>query len=161
MACDRLDHARGVGLGQDLVGQPADREDLIGAQRRIGSTAHVIHVDHVEQAAALPVPEALAKSGDTAGKADLVARDPERVQPERLDFDRFADARRDYPVADLGVHPGDLRARLTARQQAVAVKPDPEARTGGVAFENRIDRILQPQPRVVGENRGPLPACFE
>ena len=43
----------------------------------------------------------------------------ERVVPERIDLDRLADARRDHPVADLGIHPGQLHAGLAGAQQPV------------------------------------------
>jgi hypothetical protein len=41
-------------------------------------------------------------------------QDTEQVVPEGADLDRLADAWRDDPVADLGVHPGKLHARLAS-----------------------------------------------
>ena len=40
------------------MGQAADREDLVGPDRRIVPAGHVIDVDHVVQAAGGVVPEA-------------------------------------------------------------------------------------------------------
>ena len=45
---------------------------------------------------------------------------PQRVVPERVDLDRLAAPRRHDPVADLGVHPGELIALGALAQQAVA-----------------------------------------
>ena len=43
----------------------------------------------------------------------------QRVEPERVDLDRLANPRRDHPIADLGVHPGELHARLAGVEQTV------------------------------------------
>ena len=88
----------------------------------------VIGVHDVVEAAARLVPEARVEARDA--RASSVPRsaavnalgDPERVEPERLDLDRLADARRHDPVADLGVHPGELHARLAGGEQAVVVE---------------------------------------
>ena len=63
-------------------------------------------------------------------------RDGQRVDPQRLHLDRLADARRDHPVAHLGVHPGQLHARLAAGDQPVRVQPDAEARAGRIALQD-------------------------
>ena len=57
-AFDRLDHAAGIRLDQHLMGQAADRQDLVGTDCRIVPAGHVIDVDHVVQAAGSVVPEA-------------------------------------------------------------------------------------------------------
>ena len=93
----------------------ADGEDLVGAQGAIS----VPVFDDVVEAAGRGIPEARVK-GCRASSAKLshrasadgsakrrrkVCHDAQSVVPQRLDLDRLADARRDYIVADFGVHP--------------------------------------------------------
>ncbi len=49
----------------------------------------------------------------------------ERVDPEGIDFDGFADARSDDPIAELGVHPSELDASGAGEKQ----------RVGGIDFD--------------------------
>jgi hypothetical protein len=72
------------------------------------------------------------------------APDPERVDPKRLHLDRLADARRDHPVADLGVHPGELHAGHARREKAVFVHADAEARTMTIAMQDLLHGVRQP-----------------
>src|SRR5262249_57825248 len=60
---DDLACAAGV---QNRERQAAGGEDLIGPQRGVRRSRHVIHVDHVVEAVSLLVPEALAERIDTA-----------------------------------------------------------------------------------------------
>src|SRR5439155_1206942 len=52
--------------------------------------------------------------------------------PERLDFDGLAATRRDDPVADFGVHPGELDAWFARRKEAAGVYFDSIARAASV-----------------------------
>ena len=52
----------------------------------------------------------------------------QRVDPQRLNFHRLADARRDHAAVDARIHPRELHAGDAAREQAVVVHPDAEAR---------------------------------
>ena len=61
-----------------------------------------------------------------AGGAQPVAQQAQRVVPQRVDLDRLAAARGHDPVADLGVHPGQLIALLALGQEAV-LRIDPDA----------------------------------
>ena len=90
-------------------------EELVGADRGIGAAGS----EQIEEAAAVGIPKLCAE-----GVVDLVGavvgvlaqfrrkmfHDFERVVPQRVDLDRFADPGRHYPVADLGVHPGQLHS---------------------------------------------------
>ena len=44
----------------------------------------------------------------------------QRAIPQRVDLDWLADARRDDPIADLGIHPGQLHTHHTRAEQAIA-----------------------------------------
>src|SRR6185369_17949963 len=94
------------------------------------------------------VPELCFESRSTAVEQvsptrRALARQPQRVQPERLDFDGFTDSRRHDVVADFGVHPRQLHPGYTRRQQAIVVGTDAESRAVRVAVENAVDAILQ------------------
>src|SRR5262249_10878697 len=96
----------------------AHGEDLVRANRWIRWTS----IDHVVEAVTVFVPEKTIKGPyderchvGIASATLLITEslrqdlhDLQRVIPERLDFDRFADARCHHPVSDLGVHPGQL-----------------------------------------------------
>ncbi len=71
------------------------------------------------------------------------ADDLERVQPQRLDLDRLADPGRHHPVADLGVHPGQLHAGHARGEQTVLVHLDPVAGAGAIAGHDPADRGAQ------------------
>src|SRR5438876_308601 len=66
-------------------------------------------------------------------EAELAAKpfeDPKRVDPEPVDFDRFAVTRCYHPVADLGIHPRQLDALLALAQKPVlGIDVDSETRT--------------------------------
>src|SRR6266704_950559 len=65
-----------------------------------------------------------------------VFHDAKSVVPERLDFDRLSAARRDDPVADLGVHPSELDSGFTRVQQAAWVHFDSVTCAPGVPGNN-------------------------
>ena len=73
----------------------------------------------------LPVMRALGLEPESAGQ---VLHHAQRVVPERLDLHRLAGPRRHHPVAHLGIHPGELHARLAGAQQAVRIHADSVAR---------------------------------
>jgi hypothetical protein len=70
---------------------------------------------------------------------EVMGGQTEGIEPERLDFHRFADAGGDDPVIDFGVHPGELHTGHAAREQAIGVGPNGEAGAVLVAGENGID----------------------
>ncbi len=98
----------------------------------------MLSVDHVVKTAGLGVPELRVEAparliSELAQKclqpriAELmskIAEDSQRVVPERLNFDRFPRSRRYHPIADLGIHPRQLNAWLSAGQQSVAIGAD-------------------------------------
>ena len=48
-----------------------------------------------------------------------IGHDAQRVVPECIDLHRLEDAGGDHPVVHLGVHPGELHARLAGVEQAI------------------------------------------
>src|SRR3989442_1126948 len=112
------------------------REDLVRSEGVVVSAGPV---DHVETAPGgfvpepleprlrprgqrLPRPRRLSEPAGEPGHRD------ERVVPEGVDLDRFADPRRHHPVAHLRVHPGELDPGLARREQAVrGILPDSAA----------------------------------
>ena len=110
------------------------------------------------EASELLVPEAFDKSRAASLENVTPSRFQPRgcaegVQPERLDFDRFSDARCDYTVAHPRVHPGELQARDASRQQAVRVHPDTESSAGGIAVYDLLDRGLEGSPLCCRQKR--------
>ena len=84
-----------------------------------------------------------------------VGEQAQRVVPQRVDLDGFAAPRRDDPVADLRVHPGELKARSALAQQAVVrIDADAESRAGDVALDD-VDELRQKrvQQRTVARRR--------
>ena len=43
----------------------------------------------------------------------------ERVDPKRIDFHGLPRARRDDPIADLGIHPGELHTGAAGEEETV------------------------------------------
>src|SRR5262249_18371066 len=86
----------------------------------------MVAIDHVGEVTGVLVPKFGSKRGQsvvedrlpTPGKSRA---DRKRVQPKRLDLNRFADPRRDLASIDPGVHPSQLLPRFTGREQAVVV----------------------------------------
>src|SRR5581483_9615197 len=109
----------------------ADGGNLVGTHRAVTIRA----IDHVVQTFGLVVPELLAEA-----VASLVGHVPvprlgflvpestrellhgaHSVVPERLRFYGLSDPRGHYPVTDLGVHPGELHAGLSRKQEPVFI----------------------------------------
>ena len=104
------------------------------------------------QAPAFFVPEPRAKGFarplERFAPASIQLRpDAQRVDPQRLDLDRLADAWGHDPVPHLGVHPGELDAGRAGGEQAVGVHPNAVARALGVTVENLEDGALQASRR--------------
>ena len=87
-------------------------------------------------------------------------RDIQGVQPQRIDLDRFADPRREYPVAVFGVHPGQLGSGLSRPTQHAATPDDQqlEQAVGGIdmnsiagAIAMRVNDGHQDREQVAGE----------
>ncbi len=72
-----------------------------------------------------------------------VFQDAQGVVPERLDFHGLADAWSDYPVPDLGVHPGQLHAGLACMEQAIGLDlnlmPGTAHKAGHDLFQFRVE----------------------
>ena len=51
--------------------------------------------------------------------------DAQGVVPQRLDLDGLTVLRRDHPIADFDVHPGQLHARFAGGEQPVAAHSRP------------------------------------
>ena len=138
--------------------EPAEREDLIGPKTIVSDPDLPVAVGHVRQISPARSmkrrPECVAPTlengsetlGESPGKA-------QRVQPQGLDLDRFADAPRYDPVADLGVHPRELHARNPGSQEAVMVGADAEPSPGTIAIEDLLHRPPQPLTHI-GRNVG-------
>src|ERR1019366_4742705 len=140
---DRIDDAARVRSFYDRKRQAADREDLIGPERAVEFSYDMIAVDYVIEAPTGFIPEARHEREFPASIQQLplvvgLARDLERVEPQRLDLDRLADARRHHPVADFRIHPGELHAGLAGCDESVVVAMNPVARAVQVALEDRI-----------------------
>src|SRR5262245_24106278 len=72
----------------------------------------------------------------------------ERVIPEGVDLDRLANARRDYPIADLRIHPGELDAGFARAQEAIAgINADAVAR----AMHMMVDDIADDGQEVINQ----------
>jgi hypothetical protein len=94
------------------------------------------------------------------GAAELLRprlQQAERVVPQGVELHRLAAARRDHPVADLGVHPRQLVPLFTLREQAVGrIDADAEARPAQVMLDD-VDEDRQEQPqRLVIAGREPV-----
>jgi hypothetical protein len=148
---DRVhDRARHRGIEQ-AEGQTPHGEDLVGPEGRVHRARPVVGIHHVVQRACLRVPEPRAEGAQAVRQRRRPALgvrggDGERVEPQGLHLDRLADARRDDVIADARVHPGECRARLSRRQQPVAVETDPRARARGVSVDDRLYRGPQHAP---------------
>src|SRR5271155_2366430 len=117
----------------------ADSENLVRPDGAIWSSV-IAH--NVVEATVLFVPEDFKKSGAGAfrecgimssllvvGKA---RRQPfhhaQGVVPERLNLHRFAAAGRYHPIANFGVHPGELHTVRARAEQSVRIHVDAVAR---------------------------------
>ena len=105
-----------------------DGEYLVRPAARIFA---MLAVDHIVEVAAFGIPEpgiegrrAASAICDSGGDRARVLQLPhplrqqlQRVVPKRVDLDRLAAPGRDHPVADLGVHPGELVASAPCRSR--------------------------------------------
>jgi hypothetical protein len=108
---DRVDDLARASSLEERVRQAADRENLIGAEAKVDFSYNMIAIDYVVEAPARFIPEARQERGSPALIRRLpsivgLTRQPQRIQPQRLNLDRLADARRYHPVADFRIHPG-------------------------------------------------------
>ncbi len=103
-------------------------DNLVGPQQRV--VAEPGRIDDVIAAPALRIPKFLKpvfrflrmRVIRFAGFLEQV-REPrhrlQRINPQGIDFDGLAGARRHHPIADFCVHPGELHPRFTRVQQTV------------------------------------------
>ena len=129
-------------------------EDLVRTQARVAPAAGRADlalgtIDDIVKIAAGIEPECLFEvRTNSRGARGIVCRirgaseigreiphDGNRVEPERVDLDRLADARSDHPVADLGVHPGQLHA--------LPGPPAATRRSGSTWMPKRVPRVCQ------------------
>src|SRR6185295_8833301 len=140
--------SRPLALDQ-LTGEAAHRENLVGAKGGVDRPGLVIRVYHVVEVSGL-IPEPRLERA-TAALVRLLpggvppAHDPERVEPERLDLDRLADARGHDPVTDLCVHPGELHTRFAGGEEPIVVEVNPVAGAPRVARHDRGAGSLEPR----------------
>src|SRR4029079_16275828 len=101
MSLDCIDNSPSACSVYERHRESADGENLIGPETVVSCTRDVIHVDHVGEPSEVLIPEAFDKSRATPLEDIAPARFKPRgraegVQPERLDLNRLADARRDH-----------------------------------------------------------------
>src|SRR2546426_599644 len=82
--------------------------------------------------------------------------DTQSVVPQRLNLDRLARPRGDDPIADLGVHPGELNTRLTAGEQSIFSSANAISR----ALDMPIDDVLQTSVQMI-LNEGTVAAILQ
>ena len=78
-----------------------------------------------------------------------MVHDPERVIPERLDFDRFPGSQGDGLVPHLGVHPRERGAGLPRVDEAVQVHADMKTRPVLIMLDN----IFHRRPEMIFDER--------
>lgn len=127
---------------------------MVGAE---GPVVAVGAVDDVGEVIEVGVEEAGAEGGAKAIGGDEVAGGglvvpageeagdgAQGVVPEGVDLDRFADAGGDDPIADLGIHPGELNAGLARAEETIGgIDADAVARAGKVVFDDLVQRREQ------------------
>src|SRR5687768_10144504 len=123
-------------------GKTSNGEDLIRTERIVAGSGNVIDIDDISEVSAGVVPESLDERRATALERVVPAfvglrGYGERVQPQRLDFDRLADARSNHSISNPRVHPGQLHPGAAGHQQSVGVEPDPEPRPRSIAPDDR------------------------
>ena len=62
----------------------------------------------------------------------------ERIKPQRINLHGLSDSRRHHPVADFGIHPGELHAGFTGVKQAILVHMNLVARSGYVRADHLV-----------------------
>src|SRR5436853_55886 len=116
-----------LALGRQRAFRERHRENLIGPERIVEGGRPV---DDVVTVLLARMPEAVETALDAVGKgvpglgrASETPREPrhrtERVVPERVDLDGFADTRGHHPVAHLCIHPRELNTALPRAEQGV------------------------------------------
>src|SRR5262249_39998102 len=117
-------------LRQHRIGQ-TDGKDLI----RPDSTIALSTVDDIIETVGCLVPEQVGKTGVCTcshGAIALLAsgiairlrqgfHNAQSVVPQRLNFHGLAIAWSYHPVTDSGIHPGELHARFSGREQSVRI----------------------------------------
>src|SRR5215468_5515947 len=148
MSLNDVDDKYGAFRTQHRI-RKADSKNLVGTDAGIRHTA----IHHVVKIATLLVPKLAieAPSGQSRQAAIAFApafiaqplrevlHDTERVVPERLNLDRISVPRCNHPIADLGVHPGQLHSGLTRMQQTVRVDFDAKPSATQMPFDNVIE----------------------
>ncbi len=95
---------------QDLQRQAANCKYLVWPECVVRSAVHVIDVEHIEEHAPGLVPEAHLEGAGGSDKRRLPSlghhgADPQRIDPQSLNFDGLAYAGRDRFARNPGVHP--------------------------------------------------------
>jgi hypothetical protein len=148
LALDDIDNGTRPLAIDDGDGQAADSENLIRPNRAVVSAGHVILIDDVEEARLLGVPKTLVERVPTG----LIQREPfrialphnlQRVEPQRLNLHRLANSRRDFAAVHASVHPGQLHARLSRREQTVDIGVDVVPRALCISLDDLVNRALQ------------------
>ena len=146
-----------------------DGEDLVGPQ---AASSPVLAVDDVVEVAPASYQKRSlneartrsARSRDRVAAARCPALDLEpvgeqaqRVVPERVDLDRLAAPRRDDPVADLGVHPGQLIAGRPWRSRPSSGSTPMPKRVPAMWWSTMSTQRREQQP----QSRSRSPVCAE
>ena len=137
-----------------------DREDLVRpAGRRRSSLPAVAHRRHRkdnrlpqtksvrlnDSARALRVFLVALRRFVVSHLAQPAVEQFERVEPKRVDLDRFSAARRHHPIAHLRVHPGELITFLALHEQTVLrIDVDIEFRSAQMMLDD-VDQRRQQQ----------------
>ncbi len=163
----RCDHRgrRFVVSGQRRVGE-RDRQQLVRPDGRVVAPGPV---DHVEEPRAVGSDEAGEEraAGPVGERRPKVLRvlagrqpggDLQRPDPQRVDLDGLAGARRDGDPVDAGVHPRQCPAFGPLPEQSVGrVDADPETGAVDVVPGDLIDDRSQLVPEVVVAGHGDVP----
>ena len=103
-------------------------KNLIGTKGGVAADAGI--VDHVVTAMGSRVPEFcevlpdhlchfLERLRGFAGNRRQLGHGFERVVPQRIDFNGFADSRSYHPIADFRIHPGELHPLLAGVKKTI------------------------------------------
>jgi hypothetical protein len=139
-------------------GQAAHGKDLVGPEGGVHRPCAMAVVHHIMEEPLRLVPEPKLERLEPPRERrrpplpDLTP-DLERVQPESLNLHRLADAGRDRPFRDLGIHPGEGEAGLAGGEQAVGLQADAVACPLGVALEHGPDRLPEGLPEAALSRR--------
>src|ERR1043166_5358732 len=103
----------------------------------------MVDIDYIEETTALFIPEAAPKRTECAFKqlfplGRILACNPKRVEPERLNLYRLSHSRCDDMIAHLGIHPGQLQSFHSRAQKPIGVCANTETSSARIALDYRL-----------------------